>query len=358
MPETDGGKVHSRRARDVGFSVVGVVGDYFLKLASDKDQSLKSPWFYLGFVALSLRIDGVWLGVCDEAHEAGDDRRGVFRLDDPPVDRGWRCDVSGVAQLLRNGGTRDGNWFVGAADAIFVRACQRIWIRKQGATVPESLQSVREGYDRWAAIYDHDANPLQALEEPIVRNAIGDPHGLDYWIWDAAPGGMHCGWSSKCATVTAIDFSDGMLAEARRKPGAERIRFLCHDLHSDLPFADGEFDLLVSGLVLEHLQELSGFFAESRRVLKPGGRAVISAMHPAMFLRGSQARFTDPATGELVLPGSVPHSLGEFVMAALQTGFQLTEIVEASPDTEFAARYPRAEKYIDWPMLVVMELRA
>jgi multidrug transporter EmrE-like cation transporter len=33
----------------VGFSVVGVVGDYFLKLASEKEQSLRSPSFYLGF---------------------------------------------------------------------------------------------------------------------------------------------------------------------------------------------------------------------------------------------------------------------------------------------------------------------
>ena len=33
----------------------------------------------------------------------------------------------------------------------------------------DSLASVRVGYDRWAEVYDHDANPLQALEEPIVR---------------------------------------------------------------------------------------------------------------------------------------------------------------------------------------------
>ena len=33
-----------------GFSVVGVVGDYFLKLASGKDEPLKSAWFYVGFV--------------------------------------------------------------------------------------------------------------------------------------------------------------------------------------------------------------------------------------------------------------------------------------------------------------------
>jgi len=34
----------------IAFSVVGVVGDYFLKLASAKDQSLKTPAFYIGFL--------------------------------------------------------------------------------------------------------------------------------------------------------------------------------------------------------------------------------------------------------------------------------------------------------------------
>ena len=32
------------------FSVIGVVGDYFLKLASAREQPLRTGWFYLGFV--------------------------------------------------------------------------------------------------------------------------------------------------------------------------------------------------------------------------------------------------------------------------------------------------------------------
>src|SRR5262244_3038474 len=33
----------------VAFSVIGVVGDYFLKLASAREQPLAAGWFYLGF---------------------------------------------------------------------------------------------------------------------------------------------------------------------------------------------------------------------------------------------------------------------------------------------------------------------
>jgi ubiquinone/menaquinone biosynthesis C-methylase UbiE len=220
----------------------------------------------------------------------------------------------------------------------------------------DMLSCVREGYDRWAAVYDHDANPLPALEEPIVRRAIGDPRGLN--VLDLGCGtGRHALWlAAGGATVTGVDFSHGMLDEARRKAGVERIRFVYHDLHTPLPSEDGEVDLVVSGLVLEHLRELGRFFNEIQRVLKPGGRAVVSEMHPAMFLRGSQARFTDPSTGVLVQPGSIAHSISAFVMAAIRAELRLTEIEEVSPDEEFAARFTRAEKYIGWPMLVVLQL--
>ncbi|WP_422927311.1 transporter [Singulisphaera sp. PoT] len=33
----------------VAFSVVGVLGDYLLKIASDQKVPLKSKWFYIGF---------------------------------------------------------------------------------------------------------------------------------------------------------------------------------------------------------------------------------------------------------------------------------------------------------------------
>src|SRR3954471_3484317 len=33
----------------IAFSVIGVLGDYFLKLASAREQPLRTSWFYLGF---------------------------------------------------------------------------------------------------------------------------------------------------------------------------------------------------------------------------------------------------------------------------------------------------------------------
>jgi small multidrug resistance pump len=46
----------------IGFSVVGVLGDYFLKLASGKDVPLRSGWFYVGFVVYASTAFG-WVFV-------------------------------------------------------------------------------------------------------------------------------------------------------------------------------------------------------------------------------------------------------------------------------------------------------
>jgi ubiquinone/menaquinone biosynthesis C-methylase UbiE len=218
--------------------------------------------------------------------------------------------------------------------------------------------SIQQGYDRWSGVYDHDGNPLQALEEPFVHDAVGNVRGLS--VLDLGCGtGRHTVWLAQAgAEVIAVDFSEGMLAQARSKPGAETVHFVVHDLHEPLPFPAGTFDLVVSGLVLEHLRDLKQFFAEAHRVLKPAARAVISAMHPAMFLRGTQARFTDPASGELVQPGSFPHQISDFVMAALHSGFRLQHLGEHATDDAFAQRFPRAAKYVGWPMLVMMRLSA
>ncbi len=136
---------------------------------------------------------------------------------------------------------------------------------------------VQRGYDRWAAVYDKDANPLQALEQPRFQDACGDVAGLT--VLDLGCGtGRHTQWlTSRGGIVTAVDFSEEMLAKARCKEETGAARFMMHDLHEPLPFWHGEFDLVVSGLVLEHLRDLNEFFVNIYRVLKQPGRAVVSA---------------------------------------------------------------------------------
>ena len=215
----------------------------------------------------------------------------------------------------------------------------------------------REGYDRWAASYDDDGNPLLALEEPEVDKALGDVAGLD--VLDAGTGtGRHAlHLAARGARVVAVDFSDQMLAKARAKRGADLVRFENHDLTRPLPYLDASFDRVLSALVLEHVPDVAGFLRELGRVTRPEGSIVVTAMHPAMFLRGVSARFRHEETGEFLRPRSYVMQLPDYVMGALDADLRIVSLAERSPDEEFAARVPRAAKYLGWPMLFVMSLK-
>ncbi len=224
------------------------------------------------------------------------------------------------------------------------------------APPPEHVDA-RSGYDRWAEVYDIDGNPLVALEEPEVDKLLGDIRGLSAVDIGCGTGRHALRLALAGANVTAVDFSEGMMAKAHEKPGAERVRFVAHDLHKPWPLPDQNFDRVVSGLVLEHITDLRFFFSELRRICRLDGRVIVSAMHPSMYLRGITARFTDPETGRETRPQSHLHSISDYVSAALGAGLTLEQISEHRVDSDLAARLPRAQKYLGWPLLLMLGLR-
>jgi len=109
-------------------------------------------------------------------------------------------------------------------------------------------------------------------------------------------------------------------------------------------------------LVIDHIADLDGLFREMSRVCRPDGFVVVSVMHPAMMLRGVQARFTDPASGRETRPASCPHQLSDYFMAAARAGFLFDHLSEQAVDEALASRLERARRYLGWPMLFLMRL--
>ena len=80
-------------------------------------------------------------------------------------------------------------------------------------------------------------------------------------------------------------------------------------------------------------------------------------MHPAMMLRGVQARFIEPASGRRIYPQSQPNQISDYVMAAVHAELQLEHLAEHAVDSSLAASSPRAAKYLGWPLLLLMRLK-
>jgi len=205
-------------------------------------------------------------------------------------------------------------------------------------------------------MYDVDDNPLVALEEPWVDRLLGDVRGLAVIDVGCGTGRHALRLAAAGATVHALDFSERMLERARSKPDASRVTFQVHDLAKPLPFSDESSDRVVCGLVIDHIRDLDGLFREMRRVCRPAGFVVVSVMHPAMMLRGVQARFKDPASGREIRPASCPHQLSDYIMAAARAGFSFDHVSEQAVDEALANRLERARRYLGWPMLFLMRL--
>lgn len=79
--------------------------------------------------------------------------------------------------------------------------------------------------------------------------------------------------------IVGIDLSDGMLRKAREKSAqagrAGSVTFLKMDAEA-LEFPDGAFDCVLSLYALRHFPRPEVALAEMRRVLRPGGRAVVA----------------------------------------------------------------------------------
>jgi demethylmenaquinone methyltransferase/2-methoxy-6-polyprenyl-1,4-benzoquinol methylase len=189
---------------------------------------------------------------------------------------------------------------------------------------------VRAMFTRIARRYDlmntlMTAGRHHAWRRAVARVAAASPPGpvldlatgtgdLALAIGDAAPGRL----------VVGIDFSEGMLGQARRKLAARRpgIALIAADALA-LPFADRTFACVTSAFLLRNLEDLAHGLAEMRRVTRPGGRVVaLDIVRPAVPLWGALFGLyfgrVVPAVGALVAGDRaaytyLPQSVDRFV---------------------------------------------
>jgi 2-polyprenyl-3-methyl-5-hydroxy-6-metoxy-1,4-benzoquinol methylase len=113
--------------------------------------------------------------------------------------------------------------------------------------------------------------------EHIARYAFASRLARLKRVLDAGCGsGYGAADLARCAAkVVGIDNSPDAIAYAREHYPLPNLRFL-EGSCSSLPLATGSFDLVVSFEVIEHLKNWATFLSEVRRVLAPGGQAIIS----------------------------------------------------------------------------------
>jgi SAM-dependent methyltransferase len=137
----------------------------------------------------------------------------------------------------------------------------------------------------WTLVADAYAAELEPQFALYARDALalaGLPAGSRVIDVATGPGTLAMLAAGAGHSVSAVDFSPAMVANFQARlaaPGAPAIDVRVGDGQA-LPFADGSFDGAFSMFGLMFFPDRGAGFRELRRVLWPGGRAVVSSWAP------------------------------------------------------------------------------
>ncbi len=132
-------------------------------------------------------------------------------------------------------------------------------------------EQTKKYYDDFSSWYENERHHgyhamLDRLELEVVKPLALDGDVLEV---GAGTGLIMQGLSESAHRIVGLDISSGMLKKASNR-GFEVVKGSA----TDLPFDEGQFDLVYSFKVLAHVPEIQKALKEMSRVLRPGGYMV------------------------------------------------------------------------------------
>ena len=186
--------------------------------------------------------------------------------------------------------------------------------------------SIDKAYDSWSELYDSNVNRTRDLDFVISQKILANNKYSK--ILELGCGtGKNTQWLIKlCEEITAVDFSENMLAIAKNKINSDKVVFKKMDLLSPWNQEHNYYNLACCNLVLEHIKDLDSFFQKTAEILDDNGHFFISELHPFKQYVGSKAKYeTDEGTQELEV---YTHNISDFTNAAKTAGFKLLQFDE------------------------------
>lgn len=142
----------------------------------------------------------------------------------------------------------------------------------------------REGYRRWAPLYDRET-VVSALDDALAAAMAVDTSGRR--LVDVGCGVGRRLRVADAALAVGMDLSLEML----RASNESFVR--CVATAESLPFADRSFDVAWCRLVVGHLPVLAPAYAELARICTADGDIIVSDFHPAATRAGHRRTFRD-----------------------------------------------------------------
>ena len=157
--------------------------------------------------------------------------------------------------------------------------------------------NTQQAYNIWSQQYDTNTNKTRDLEAQALRETLHNIN-FDSCLEIGCGTGKNTTWLiTKAKQITAVDFSEEMLAKAKEKIKNNAVQFIQANITGNWAFTEKKYELVTFSLVLEHIQNLDHIFNEVGKCLVDGGHVYIGELHPFKQYAGSKAKFeTDNGT--------------------------------------------------------------
>jgi len=130
-----------------------------------------------------------------------------------------------------------------------------------------------KGYDLAAKNYNKKEKYLNSFEQGKLFPLLGDIKGKKVLDAGAGTGRLTVELARLGAEVTVLDISEEMLKILQKKN--PKVKIVVGDVEN-MPFEKESFDLVVAAFVIVHLKNPIRFFDEVYRVLKDGGKFLVT----------------------------------------------------------------------------------
>ncbi len=199
----------------------------------------------------------------------------------------------------------------------------------------------QDAYNNWAATYDSVVNKTRDLESKAIRSVLSDSFFGKVLEIGCGTGKNTVWLAEKSRELMSVDFSDKMMNLAKQKISNTKVDFKQADITDSWSF--GKADLIVSSLVLEHIEDISFIFQQAAKTVEPNGKFYICELHPYKQIEGVRARFEKDGT--MYFLEYFVHHISDFLNAAKQNGFVCDDLQEWFDD-ENRKEIPRLVSYL------------
>lgn len=149
------------------------------------------------------------------------------------------------------------------------------------------MESIKENWEKMAEAYDAFISPedsfSNAIELPCLLSLIGDVKGKR--VLEVGCGAGRLAFhleSGNPERIDAVDLSEEMIQIAKKAQinRGSNVHFHCGDIGRLAFLEDQSVDCVVASTVFHFVERLDETMFEISRVLRVGGRAVFSLIHP------------------------------------------------------------------------------